>query len=303
MSGETLPTVAVVMLTMNQSATTLRALESLMGSSRAPLEILVWDNGSADGTAETVRARFPEVLVHHSPENLGVAGGRNAGAALALERFAPDVLCFLDNDLVLTEGFIDALLAVLWPDPRVGQVQAKLRYLDRPDVLNDGGGCDITFWLGRTRPVGFGEVDEGQHDRVAPCVSCGGAMMVRAPLFRELGGFDLAFNPFGPEDLDFSLRLQAAGYRALYVPGAMAYHAESHSFAPGGYTAGYARVKARHWIRFLRRHGSPVQQLAFFAVGMPYLVLKLIIREGARGNFGAVIGSARGLLGSLFRRE
>jgi GT2 family glycosyltransferase len=297
------PTIAIVMLTLNQREVTLRALDSLGPSALARVHVLVWDNGSTDGTVDAVRERFPSAHVHHSAENLGVAGGRNAGAARAIEEFQPDFLCFLDNDLVLTDGFLDALVRVLLDDPSVGQVQSKLRYLDRPELLNDGGGCDITWWLGRTRPVGFEEVDRGQRDRMADCVSCGGAMMVRTELFRQLGGFDMAFNPFGPEDLDFSLRLQRAGHRALYVPAAVAYHAVSHTFEPHGYSARYARLKAQNWIKFLRRHGSPAQQLAFFAVGMPWIAVKLLVREGRRGNFGAVTASVRGLLASARRRR
>ena len=303
MTDHARPTVAVVMLSLDQCAMTLRALESIGSSRLGNQEILLWDNGSTDGTTETVRERFPRVHVHHSPENLGVAGGRNAAAAMAIELFQPDFLCFLDNDLVLTPGFLDALLDALLADPGVGQVQAKLRFLDRPDVLNDGGGCHIIFWRGSTEPVGKGEVDRGQYDRVRACVSCGGAMMVRAALFRDLGGFDMTFNPFGPEDLDFSLRLQRLGHRALYVPSAMAYHAVTHTFEPGGYTARYARLKARHWLRFLRRHGSPLQQLAFSLLGMPLILIRMVIREGRRGNFGAIIGSARGALAGLRRQR
>ena len=295
------PVVAIVMLTYNQRETTLRALASIEPSRLAKVEVLLWDNGSADGTMDAVREYFPSVHAHHSTENLGVAGGRNAAAAMAIERFFPDYLCFLDNDLVLTTGYVDALVDVLERDPAVGQVQSKLRYLDRPELLNDGGGCEITFWLGRTRPVGVGEVDRGQYDRLRDCVSCGGAMMVRTSIFQQLGGFDLTFNPFGPEDIDFSLRLQRAGHRAVFVPGAMAFHAESHSFAPGGYTGGYARTKAQHWIRFLRRHGSPAQKAGFYLVGVPLIALRLLIREGRRGNLSALSGSARGFLASLRR--
>jgi hypothetical protein len=82
----------------------------------------------------------------------------------------------------------------------------------------------------------------------------------------------------------------------------MAWHAISHTYEPGGYSKSWARLKARHWVRFLRRHGSPFQQAAFFLVGVPWLALKLLAREGRRGNFGAIVGSVRGML-TGFRQE
>ena len=124
-------------------------------------------------------------------------------------------------------------------------------------------------------------------------------MMVRADVFAKLGGFDSIFDPFGPEDLDFSLRLQALGFQALYIPRALAYHEVGHSFEAGGYSAKYARSKARHWLRFLRRHGTPLQKAGFMLVGAPSIALRMTFRELARGNPGALIGSARGLLEAL----
>ena len=291
--------VAVVMLTLNQRDTTLRALASLMPQVDADVRVLVWDNGSSDGTVAAVRRDFPGVTVHHHPENLGVASGRNAGARLAQELFNPEYLLFLDNDLVLRPGFVRALRGALDLDPRVGQVQAKLLYLDEPTRINDGGGCRINFWLGVTDPVGFKEIDRGQCEEIAPCISCGGAMMVRAALFRELGGFDGVFDPFGPEDLDFSLRLQKRGFKALYIPTAVALHEVNHTYEGGGYTAVYARSKAKHWLRFLRRHATPLQKAGFYAVGAPWIALRMMFREMSRGNPGAITGSIRGMLESL----
>jgi len=286
--------VAIVMLTMNQRDKTLHALQSVREDD-CHIPVLLWDNGSSDGTVDAVAANFPEVRTHWHPSNLGVASGRNAAARLAMSEFAPTHLLFLDNDLVLTPGFAAALLEP-FGDEHVGQTQAKLLYLHDRRRINDGGGCRINFWLGRTDPVGFREIDRGQCDAMAPCVSCGGAMMVRAELFKRLGGFDTLFDPFGPEDIDFSLRLQAAGYRALYVPRALAYHEVSHSFEGGDYTATYAHLKARHWLRFLRRHGTPLQKAGFYLVGAPLIALRMTVRELARGNPGALVGSARGLL-------
>ena len=287
--------VAVLILTFNQRETTLRCLASVLAQSGPVFRVVLWDNGSEDGTLEEVERRFPEVITHHHPENLGVASGRNAAAAVAIERFAPAYLLFLDNDMILEAGFIGALLEPLLEDGPIGQTQAKLRFAKDRERLNDGGGCRISFWRGRTHPVGFGEIDRGQYDQQTPCIACGGAMMTRTEVFQELGGFDSAFDPVGPEDLDYSLRLQKAGYSALYAPRAVAFHEVSHTFGGGRYTEAYARHKARNWIRFLSRHAPPHQKLAFFFLSAPLLALRLIVREGKSGNLGAVRGMVVGL--------
>ncbi len=287
--------VAVVVLTVNQRDRTLECLRTLFENTSDPLNVLLWDNGSRDGTARAVREAFPQVLVHRHPTNLGVASGRNAGAHLALKTWNPTTLLFLDNDMLVEPGFVEALSRPLVEDETVGQTQAKLRFMDDRERLNDGGGARVCFWRWQVTPVGFGEVDRGQYDDVRECICCGGAMMVRADVFRQLGGFDPLFDPFGPEDLDFSLRLREAGYRALYVPEAVAYHAVSHTFG-AGYGEEYARHKSRHWFTFMRRHASPTQQLGFFLLGAPYLAARAMVRHGRKGNLGALRGLARGIL-------
>ncbi|MGH7564401.1 MAG: glycosyltransferase family 2 protein [Gemmatimonadota bacterium] len=285
--------VAVIMLTFDQREKTLKCLADVQAQEGVPFGIVLWDNGSSDDTAERVRVEFPEVTVHAHPENVGVASGRNAAAALAMERLNPTHLLFLDNDITPWPGFIRELLAPFDDDPRLAQTQAKLRYTDDPERLNDGGGHRVQFWLARTTPVGYKEIDRGQHDRPAPCLACGGAMMVRADVFRELGGFDATFDPFGPEDLDFSLRVREAGWRALYVPTAVAYHEVTHTFG-AGYTAEYAQLKTLHWLRLMRRHASPWQQIGFVLVGAPWVLGQMILREVRRGNASAVRGVLRG---------
>lgn len=287
--------VAVVILSYDQREMTLDCLEHVQRMEGASFDVVLWDNGSVDGTVEAVLERFPTVIAHHSPENLGVAGGRNAGAELAFEKLAPTHLLFLDNDIEVEPGFLSALLDGFEDDPRVGQTQAKLRFYDQRDRLNDGGGCQISFWRGTTMPVGFDEVDTGQWDQRRDCIACGGAMLTRADLFRELGGFDLKYSPVGPEDIDYSLRLQKAGHRALFVPEAVGYHRVSHTFGGGRYSEEYAKHKARNWFTFLRRHAPLHQKLAFFLVSAPVLVIRLVVRESRQGNFGAIRGMLRGM--------
>jgi GT2 family glycosyltransferase len=297
------PRVAIVMLSFNQREMTLECLESVLAMSGPRFDVLVWDNGSSDGTVEAIAQRFPAAHAHAHPENLGVAGGRNAAAKLAKERLSPTHLLFLDNDMEVEPGFVAGLLAPFADGPDVGQTQAKLRFFDDRERLNDGGGCRISFWRGQTMPVGFNEIDRGQRDEPAPCIACGGAMLTRADVFFELGGFDEKFNPVGPEDLDYSLRLQKAGYKAIYSPAAVAYHRVSHTFGGGRYSEEYAKHKARNWFTFLLRHGKLRHKLAFFGLSAPVLVLRLVVREGRKGNFGAIRGMLRGLFEILRGRR
>ncbi len=295
------PGIAVVILTYRQKSQTLRCLHHLLApeSEDVPFRVLLWDNGSNDDTPDEVAREFPSVHVHVSETNLGVAGGRNAAAAEAIRLWQPEFLLFLDNDMVVEAGFVTALWTPFLgrSGERVGQTQAKLRLGKDPERLNDGGGCQIRFWLGQTRPVGYGEVDRGQYDSPTRCVSCGGAMMVKSSLFQDLGGFDEIFNPFGPEDLDFSLRLQEKGWEAWYVPQAMAYHDVTHTFGGGDYTEEYAAHRSRHWLRLMRRHAGIRDWIGFVLVGIPVIAFRVIGREVRRGNLRALRGLIRGMLG------
>lgn len=290
--------IAIIVLTMNQRDKTLECLAALTAQTGADYRILVWDNGSSDGTGEAIRKTFPTVQVHEHAQNLGVASGRNAAARLAIQAYKCSHLLFLDNDILVEPGFVAALYQPFTENRRLGQTQAKLRFMHDRTLLNDAGGAQIDFLRWHVTPVGFGEPDQGQYDVVRPCISCGGAMMVRVDVFQELAGFDGSFDPFGPEDMDFSLRLQKAGYQALYIPQAVGYHAVSHTFGKG-YSEEYARHKSRHWFIFMRRHATWWQQVSFYLYGAPNLALRVLVREARKGNIGAIRGLLRGVLDSV----
>jgi GT2 family glycosyltransferase len=294
--------IVVVILTYNQKEKTLQCLSTLLGGKDISFQVLVWDNHSRDDTLAAVQESFSGVLTHFSQSNLGVAEGRNASGAMAIQELGATHLLFLDNDIEVEPGFVRALYEPFEADPGLGQTQAKLRFLHDRSLVNDGGGAQINFVFWRVKPVGFGELDQGQYDIPRQCISCGGAMMVRSEVFQQLNGFDPLFGPFGPEDLDFSLRLQRAGYRAMYIPKAVGYHQVSHTYGEG-YSEEYARHKSRHWLLFMRRHASIWQQMAFYLFGAPVLAVKVFIRESRRGNLRAIRGLVEGILQLRRRAE
>jgi GT2 family glycosyltransferase len=292
----------VIILTYNQREKTLQCLTRLLNGDDILFKVLVWDNGSQDETLAAVKKNFPNVRTHYSKSNLGVAAGRNAAAQMAISELRGTHLLFLDNDILVEPGFAAGLYEPFATDPRLGQTQAKLRFMHDRSLINDGGGARISFVFWHVKPVGFGEPDRGQYDVQHPCISCGGAMMVRSDVFQQLSGFDPLFGPFGPEDLDFSLRLQKADYKAMYIPKAVGYHQVSHTYGEG-YSEEYARHKSRHWLLFMRRHANIWQKMAFYLFGAPILTVKVVIREARRGNLRAIRGLVEGILQPKRRAE
>ena len=285
----------VIILTYNQKQKTLKCLSTLFGGEDVPFNVLVWDNNSRDDTLAAVKEKFSNVFTYYSESNLGVAEGRNASSRMAIHELGATHLLFLDNDIEVEAGFVKALYEPFEADIDLGQTQAKLRFMHDRSLINDGGGARISFIFWRVRPVGIGESDRGQFDAPRPCISCGGAMMVRSDIFQQLEGFDPLFGPFGPEDIDFSLRLQKAGYKAMYIPKAVGYHQVSHTYGEG-YSEDYARHKSRHWLLFMHRHANIGQMMAFYLFGAPILAVQVFIREARRGNLRAVRGLVDGIL-------
>jgi GT2 family glycosyltransferase len=287
------PRVVVVILVRDSVEVTIRCLESLARGRGTTFQVLLWDNGSREPAADAVRARFPWLHLRRSESNLGVASGRNAAAEVAIAELGATHILFLDTDMEVEPNFVAALLRPFGEDPTVCVTQAKIRFLDDPLRINDAGGSRISFWRGSTTPVGYGELDQGQYDTRRPCIACGGATLVSAAVFRSVGGFDPIFNPYGPEDLDFSLRVSATGGRVMFVPEALTLHAHSRSIT-GEYTAEYARLKARNWLRFLRRHGSFAQRVGFYLFGAPVAAARMVVRKGGAGVLsGALRGALR----------
>jgi GT2 family glycosyltransferase len=298
-----LDSVATVILSWNQRETTLRCLRSLADCGYALSRVFVWDNGSADGTVDAVRRSFPDVIVMRSEKNLGVASGRNAAAAAAMEKLQPTYLLFLDNDMLFTPGFIEALLGPFGGDRSLAQTAAKILQMDDNTRINAAGGVAINFSFGTITPVGYGEIDTGQFDAPRYCLPNGGGTMVRADVFSRLDGFDSIFDPYGPEDIDLSLRARKAGYSSLYIPDAVIYHEHVRSTNDGQFDKVYTSNKLHHWMIILGRHGTPAQKLAFYCIGGPVGLIRVVFRELRQGNLSVLKGLAAGLRRFLFGRR
>jgi GT2 family glycosyltransferase len=258
-----------------------RALASLREQTR-PVDVVVVDNGSADGSAELVRGEFPEVAL--------VELGRNLGFGPALNRAVAekpgDPVIPLNNDAEAEPRFVEAMLDGLGDD--VQMVAGVLLQERRPELIDSAGViADRTL-------MGFdylhGEPAEAAAEAAAPLGPTGGAALYRRDAFDAVGGFDERIFLYY-EDLDLALRLRAAGARCRLAPGARALHAYSASlgakssekFSRTGWSRGY----------MLRRYGvmsNPRDAIRVLASEGAICAGQLLMDRTARGLKGRLRG-------------
>jgi len=290
--------VAIILLTINQKNKTLECLRSLSKINYHNKEILVFDNGSTDKTIEAINEEFPGVKTYYSAVNLGVASGRNKAAEIALDLINPDYFLFLDNDVTVEKEFLEKLIIPFAEDDNVAVTTSKIKCNDNSGLIFSAGGCKINFWLGKTSPRGSKKRDTEKYNKPIDCISNGGCMMVKKSVFYELNGFDPIFNPYGPEDLDFSLRVISKSYRVRYVPEAVIYHEPqpSRSSSGGKITNEYMKQKSKNWFIFLLRHASLPQKIFFLLFFAPLKFSWFCLVEMLKGNLKLPISVLQGFL-------
>src|SRR5581483_4359413 len=210
-----------VVLNWNGGEDTLAALASLEG-----IETICVDNGSSDGSDRAVEERFPDVELIRTGENLGFAGGCNAGIERALSRGADWVL-LLNNDAVAGGGLADALAAAAAARPDAGVLACKVYFAEPPDVLMYAGG-EVWLALGYWgRQAGFGKRDDGSFDTLRDTGrATGAAMAVSRAAIERAGLLDDSLFLYG-EDAEWCIRIAKAGFAIVFVPDAKAWHVGS----------------------------------------------------------------------------
>jgi GT2 family glycosyltransferase/glycosyltransferase involved in cell wall biosynthesis len=217
------PEVSVIVPVYNHFAHTLACLRSLAEVEEpTPFEVLVVDDCSSDETPERL-AEIEGITRIRNAQNLGFIGACNAGAEVARGEF----LVFLNNDTVVTPGWLGALVRTFAQRSDCGLAGARLVYPD--GRLQEAGGivfADGSGW-------NFGRFQDPHHPRYGYLresdYCSGAAIMVRADLFRELGGFDRRYAPAYYEDTDLAFKVRAAGLRVYYQPRATVVHFEGVS--------------------------------------------------------------------------
>ena len=284
--------IALIVLTYQGVPFLDRLLPSLLSQTYPHSRIVVVDNGSTDGTVEQVnRTLGAQANIISNSTNLGCATGYNIGAAACPDE---DILCFLNQDIVLDPNYCRAIAAKLGADPEAVAVQPMVHCLGNPYLVeNCGHTADV--WL-TTRTIGHlmaprtFEVPTGLLFTLT-------APAIRREWFEKLHGFDEPLFIYY-EDTDLSLRIWEAGGRVVFEPLAHVEHLQegSSSAFPDEWRA---FLWARNRVQLLWKHaGSPsdyARALLVTGAGLTALPLLVLVRP----RIGVAI--SRGLWAALVR--
>jgi GT2 family glycosyltransferase len=206
----------------------------LADTSAGPVELVVVDNGSRDGSIDDLLAAMPDVRIVRAPGNVGYARAANLGAAATR---AP-IVAVLNPDTVLEPGTARSLRDRLLDEPRLGACGPRLRNLDGTDYPTGrtfpsipvavGHGLLGLWWARNPFTVRYRQLDADPGvPRLVDWVS-GAAIWLRRAALDQVGGWDERYFMY-VEDTDLCWRLHRAGWEVAYEPSAVVVHAQGAS--------------------------------------------------------------------------
>jgi len=305
---------SIVIVTWNGKQYALECLESIrMMSSRHPVEVIVVDNASTDGTPDAISALYPEVRLFRNEQNLGFARANNLGIAAS----KGDYVALVNSDVVVPPHCVDRMLDYLEQNPDIG--------LLGPRMLSPDGGLGQsvnrvpTIWnflcaalaLHQIAPTsrrfgGYGMLGYS-YDRTEDVeVLTGWFWMVPRRALEQVGGLDERFFMYG-EDLDWSYRFHKCGWRVVFYADAEALHYGAASAAKEPLRFYVEKTRAN--LQFFEKHYGWFGGLAFLLITFLHECLRLVgyctlycVNQGQRAVAASKIRRAVSCLKWVIRR-
>lgn len=286
--------IVVIILNLNKSKDLIACLESVYLQNNLDKKIIIVDNGSNDDSVFLVKTKFPEVILLESKVNLGVAGGRNFGINTAVKEFDFRYIVFLDNDVVLDKNYLMNLVDSFSVNKDIGIAAPKCLSFQNPKLIEYAGGIDINFYTGRIKNIGSGKFDDTHFNKSRYLTACGGLFMTTKDVLKNIGMFDERFNPYGWEDVDFSVRVKKKGYKIFYNPRAIIYHKGGKKIRTH-LASEYESYKIKNYFYLLRKHAT-VFQLFTLIFCLPFTLFLTFMSDMLTGNGKALIYKFKGLI-------
>ncbi len=253
------PPVVAVVVSSGTAAGLEAALVSLAGQDYPALSVLVLDNASDTDPTARIAAVLPTAYVRRLPAKVGFAAAANE-ALHTVE--GSTFLLFCHDDVEFDPDAVRVMVEEAYRS-NAAIVGPKLVDYDHPEILLEVG-MAVDHYAVPFSVIEPGEIDQEQHDGVRDVFFVSHAsMLVRADLFRELGGFDAETSP-GSDDIDLCWRARLAGARVLVAPASRVRHQHDvgdEERLTRRQSPGDARAATRARVRVLAKSYSAIALL------------------------------------------
>lgn len=213
--------VSVILLNWNGKQFLHECIRSIEAQTSQAHEVIIIDDCSTDGSGQFLQQHYSRYRLFLNEENRGYCGSANLG----IRESQGDFVLLMNPDIVLHHEFLNTLRASIAHDATIGTAMGKLLRFDRQTLDSTG-----QFLRKNLTPLerGYGEPDTGQYEQPEYVFSsCGALAFYRRAMLEDvqLDGmfFDETYLAYY-EDLDIGWRAQLRGWKAFYVPTALAYH-------------------------------------------------------------------------------
>lgn len=216
------PLVSVIIVNHNGIEFVDACLYSVLNNNYPNFELIFVDNASTDRSLEYVKQAFGSdyrLRIIENPGSFGPAVGRNRGIAVAKGQY----IAFLDNDTEVEVSWLTELVKVLESDSTIGAAQSKLLRSEPRDIFDCAGDylTPVGFLSERARSA----KDIGQFDYVSDIFSAkSAASIIPRGVLDKIGAFDEDFYMY-LEETDLSWRVWLVGFRVIFIPSSVVYHA------------------------------------------------------------------------------
>ncbi len=237
---------SIIMLSWNAPEYTKIAVNSIRAQTRGDYEIIIVDNGSEPETLAALR-ELDDVRIIYNTENKGFAYGCNQGIAAARGRYA----VLLNNDVVVTDGWLERLIDAHLRDPLVGVTAPRSNRVAGHQLINDSSYANLeemqNYAANRARTY--------RRSGYLTDRAIGFCLCIDRKVVESVGGIDPRYGTGNFEDDDFCIRVRAAGYRIYVCDDVFIHHFGSVTFAKN--KIDYAATMKRNWEIFAERWGFP----------------------------------------------
>lgn len=239
-------------------------------------EIIIVDNASRNNESKRLQQLYPTAIVIDSEKNLGFAGANNLGIKAAKGKY----IFFLNNDIVITQDNIQALIDRLLSSDHIAGVSPLIRDYELPHAIQFAGYTPLSTITLRNRTIGEGALDKKNYPASRTPYLHGAAMLMKKSVIDKLGPMPEEYFLYY-EELDWCTYITLEGYNLWYDPACELLHKASRSTGQNSPLKTYYLSRNRLLYAYRNRFDYTFYLIVIYqlTIVLPKVVLTSLLKQ------------------------